>query len=174
EDWESGSDGSDLIFGDWFENNKIYGAGGDDILIGGMLADQIDGGTGNDLIFGGGGEDILNGNDGSDLIFGGGGGDTITGGSEDDILFGGRGSDTFVFGEGSGHDIIVDYNSGARRPLQGDKISINFDGIDNFSDLMAVAQQSGNNIVFNFGENDTLVLSQTRLAALDQDAFTFY
>ncbi|MCP4935101.1 MAG: tandem-95 repeat protein, partial [bacterium] len=98
EDWETGSDGSDLIFGDWFENNKIYGAGGDDILIGGMLADQIDGGTGDDLIFGGRGEDILNGNEGSDLIFGGGGGDTITGGSEDDILFGGRGSDTFVFG----------------------------------------------------------------------------
>ncbi|MCP4183222.1 MAG: tandem-95 repeat protein, partial [Hyphomicrobiales bacterium] len=172
DDWETGTEGSDLIIGDRFDSNKIYGAGGDDILIGGRRADQIDGGTGDDLIFGGSGQDILNGNEGSDLIFGGRGQDTITGGSQDDILFGGRGSDTFVFGEGSGHDVIVDYNSGARRPLQRDNISINFDGIDNFSDLMAIAQQSGRSVVFDFGDGDTLVLAHTRLAALDQDAFT--
>ncbi len=161
EGWVQGTDGRDWIFGDLFSSNQIYGAGGNDRLFGGFYSDQIDGGTGNDRIYGLWGDDILNGNEGNDR------------------LWGGWGQDTFVFSEGDGRDRIMDFDTG-QRPWWwgyrsgGDKISINMDGVDSYDDLMDVASQQGRHTVFDFGDGDKLILSYTRLAALDQDAFTFF
>ena len=70
---------------------QIFGAGGDDILIGSSGIDQIDGGDGDDLIFG---------NNGADLLFGGAGNDGLSGGSGDDLISGQAGDDTGVGGAG--------------------------------------------------------------------------
>ncbi len=50
---------------------RLYGGGGDDILIGGSAADTLVGGTGNDSLDGGKGNDSLDGGDGIDAYFGG-------------------------------------------------------------------------------------------------------
>jgi len=176
EGWDVGTDGSDVIIGDLFGENQIYGAGGDDILIGGFAADQLDGGSGNDLLLGLGGNDTLNGGTGNDWEFGGTGNDVISGGEGDDYLWGGYGADTFLFTAGSGKDVIMDYSTGSgfsRFFSGGDQITIDVDGISNFDDLLGTASQNGNHLTFDLGNGDELILSNTLLAALDQDAFTF-
>ncbi|WP_374577280.1 hypothetical protein [Phenylobacterium sp. J367] len=54
----------------------------------------LDAGAGNDFVYGA---------DGRDTILGGDGADTLTGGSD---------NDQFVFGNGFGNDVILDFNSG--------------------------------------------------------------
>lgn len=98
---------------DVFENQTddlravVYGAAGNDLLVGGPLADRlygengddiIQGGSGNDLLDGGNGNDILAGDLGSDSLYGGNGNDDLDGGIHDyavDIMVGGAGADTF-------------------------------------------------------------------------------
>jgi hypothetical protein len=46
--------------------------------------------------------------------------------------------------------------------------------VTSFEDLLARAEQDGDDAVFDFGDGDVLILRQTRLAALDPDAFTFF
>ena len=179
EGWQQGTDGNDWLFGNnLFGSNQIYGAGGNDRIFGGFRSDEIDGGTGNDRLFGLWGNDILNGNEGNDRIFGGAGRDTISGGEGNDRLWGGWGQDNFVFKSGDGRDRIMDFDTGrgwwGRYHSNGDSISINVEGVNSFDDLMDVASQRGHKTVFDFGDGDKLILSHTRLAALDQDAFTFF
>ena len=81
-----------LLFAD---DDRAYGEGGDDIVMGG---------ANDDIIFGNGGDDLLNGNFGNDKIDGGGGDDILIGADDDDILSGGDGDDT-LFGE-IGNDIL--------------------------------------------------------------------
>jgi Ca2+-binding RTX toxin-like protein len=89
-----GTDNSEtiLLFAD---NDRAYGEGGDDIVMGGLN---------DDTIFGNGGEDLLNGNFGNDKIDGGGRNDILIGAENDDILSGEDGDDT-LFGE-TGNDIL--------------------------------------------------------------------
>jgi Ca2+-binding RTX toxin-like protein len=84
------------------KNLLLKGSNADDILIGYATADTISGLGGNDTINGLGGNDTLNGGDGDD---------TLTGGAGDDILSGDAGSDTYLFGPGSGHDTIYNFDA---------------------------------------------------------------
>ena len=72
--------------------------------------DSIRAGGGDDTVMGGNGNDRLNGDDGDDQLYGGDGDDTLDGGSGSDRLDGGHGNNTYLFGRGSGQDVI------ARRP----------------------------------------------------------
>ena len=58
------------------------------------------------------GNDMLYGDAGNDKLYGGDDDDTLAGGVGDDDLMGGTvgntGDDTFVFGPGSGSDVILD------------------------------------------------------------------
>ena len=85
----------------------LYGAGGDDVLVGGRLAsalygddgnDQLfafssggslRGGRGDDMLIGYFGDDTLHGDDGQDILVGGYGLDQLHGGNGDDLLIGG-------------------------------------------------------------------------------------
>ena len=157
EGWRQGTDGNDFLLGRLFSQNQIYGGDGNDLIIGGFRSDELAGGDGNDLIFGGFGND------------------QITGGAGLDLLFGGAGRDTFNYSSGAGVDIIADFSTGRRWfSSGGDRIAINVDGIDSFEDLMAHASQQGSATVFDFGNGDLLVLSHTRLSALDSDVFSFF
>lgn len=57
-------------------------------------------------------EDTLTGLAGNDQLLGGSGNDLLDGGSGNDLLHGGAGVDTYLFGRGSGHDLIVDSGDG--------------------------------------------------------------
>lgn len=62
------------------------------------------------LIVGTDADDMLGGLGGNDSIYGYGGNDTLEGGAGNDQLFGGGGNDIYRFGNGSGHDIVSDYD----------------------------------------------------------------
>ena len=118
----TGTDGADIIYGD-FEgvveavgdgNDYIRGLGGDDEIYGGSQGDYIFGGDGDDTIDagngydyvdGGDGDDTIRGGNGEDVIVGGDGDDTINAGNDRDRVFGGDGDDLI---EGGGFDDAVD------------------------------------------------------------------
>ncbi|RJL11106.1 calcium-binding protein, partial [Paracoccus siganidrum] len=96
-----------------FERHFIQGTDGDDNLLGGACAEDIDGGDGDDNIDAGGGADVVRGGRGNDHIIAGDGNDTVFGGDGDDVIFGGRGDDHLWGGAGDdrifgqeGDDII--------------------------------------------------------------------
>jgi|GEM_PF-2436836 len=166
-----GGDGTDLEYGG-SGDDYINGGAGNDILIGGSGNDRILGGTGNDLLHGGSGSDSLEGGAGDDILFGNGGGDELSGGTGNDLLFGGSGVDTFYYSSGDGHDIF--FGSFRRGFIAGDEIALALDDVSSFADLMQYGTDTGGGVLFDFGNGDELFLSGTRLAALDEDKFTFY
>lgn len=111
--------GNDLA--DWSKLINVFpsgfnvdGLGGDDILLGGYLADNIrgsagfdwiNGDSGNDVIDGGGDDDVLIGDAGSDRISGGLGNDYLAGGSGDDYFF--DANRTWGLYGNAGNDILV-------------------------------------------------------------------
>jgi hypothetical protein len=140
-DWLWGGDGDDFLNGNRGEDT-LFGGNGNDTLHGGKGNDFLYGQEGDDVLFGdddqdflcgGNGNDFLNGNRGDDTLFGGEGNDTLHGGKDNDILnggngndvlwgdlgndtlIGGAGQDTFVFREGDGVNLVVDFEVGIDR-----------------------------------------------------------
>jgi len=74
-DWLSGGDASEIV----------YGNGGEDTLDGGNGDDQLYGGADNDTLYGRDGANIIDGGDGNDVIFTA-GSDTVDGGAGNDLL----------------------------------------------------------------------------------------
>lgn len=54
---------------------------------------------------------------GADTLYGGAGNDTLAGGAGDDVLSGNAGNDTYVFGMGSGHDVISTLDDAVAAPV---------------------------------------------------------
>lgn len=125
----------------------LFGDGGigEDILIGGGLADRLTGGIGRDQLIG---------NDGSDRLFGQSGDDLIIGGAGNDVMAGQFGADIFEFNAGSGQDVITDFTLGE------DLIVIGADvGIADFATLSAGFEADANdNARIQFNGGDQLVL----------------
>ncbi len=142
--------------------HKIYGNGGNDILIGSKFIDFIAGGGGNDTIYGGDGDDMIDGGAKDDLIFGGGGHDLIFGGVgsssasgvECELQTAAAGSSYFTKG-GSGDDII--YGDGPNYPDDLDytddvgKEYPDDDGND------CINAGSGEDVVYGQGGDDTIL-----------------
>ncbi|MFY0680730.1 MAG: tandem-95 repeat protein [Thalassovita sp.] len=102
------------VFGSILSGNSVAGTFGDDTITGTAAGD------------------LLNGANGADVIEGGAGDDTIDGGFGNDVLTGGTGADTFDFAQGSGDDIINDFDLG--------------------TDVLSL---SGGQTISSFGEVDT-------------------
>lgn len=83
---------------------QVFGQGGNDTLIGSVLADQLNGGDGLDHLRAGSGNDLLDGGTGRDLLFGDAGDDSLGGGDDRDILVGGAGRDSL---DGGAEDDIL-------------------------------------------------------------------
>ncbi|MBU1827528.1 MAG: Hint domain-containing protein, partial [Alphaproteobacteria bacterium] len=109
-----GGEGDDVIDdvggAEYVYDDTLYGEGGNDILYGGGGDDEIYGGAGGDFIAGETGNDELFGGEGADQISGGEGYDIIVGGAGDDMLSGGADDDVLVFQDGSGIDVITDFD----------------------------------------------------------------
>ena len=134
-------------------NDNCYGDVGNDSIFGGIGGtlpgdqesdlDYIEGGNGNDIIFGNTGSDTILGGNGEDIIFagkdddlvsGGTGNDFITGDEGNDTLLGGNGRDRFLFVEGSGTDLIADYEDGQDLFVLGEGLTF---------DQLTISQISG-------------------------------
>lgn len=112
--------------------------------------------------------DTLTGDGNANLLGGVGGDDTLDGGGGNDVLIGGDGNDTFVFRLGSGKDSILGFTSGADTiKLQG------FANLVSYAAVTAAWTQSGSDVVINLSANDSITLSQTKIADLHQSDFLF-
>ncbi|UTW54670.1 S-layer family protein [Kordiimonas sp. SCSIO 12610] len=156
--------GGDDTLGGGAGSDSINAGAGNDIIYGGAQTDgatsddTIDGGDGNDQIFAGDGNDSILGGDGDDILFNGIGDDTVDGGAGDDTLFagpgddlltGGSGADIFAFFDGSGSDVITDFD------LVNDTLDLS--GLTNPVDLMS-ATDSANGLVIDLGDGNSIVL----------------
>jgi Ca2+-binding RTX toxin-like protein len=103
--------GDDVVHGGDLGNN-IIGGGGNDVLYGGRLDDWLLGGDGNDLLHAGdvsanlaGDGNYLHGGAGNDRLYGREGSDWLEGGDGTDILEGGDGDDILAGGGGDGDSL---------------------------------------------------------------------
>ncbi|WP_238364894.1 calcium-binding protein [Mesobacterium pallidum] len=113
---------------DGYIDGVVYGEDGNDVLVGGGIADHLDGGSDNDVLRGGAGDDHLDGGDGagSDSIYAGEGNDTVTSQGGSDVIYGYTGDDVIdasfgsdlAFG-GDGND-LVDGGGGSDTLYGGD------------------------------------------------------
>lgn len=99
------------------------------------------------------------------IVTGGDGSQTIDGGAGADVLAGGAGADTFVLRRGNGSDVITDFQAGTDRILLQDYALYGFTG------LKAALRQSGADTVLDLGGGETLVLRNTKAAALGAKDF---
>lgn len=95
---------------------------------------------------------ILIGTDGQDVLVGGTGSDLLDGGAGNDGLYGFEGNDTYLFGVGSGQDVVLDYD-----PMAG-----NVDTIQLAPDItpsQITITRNGDDLVLGIaGTNDGLTL----------------
>ena len=138
-------------------NDQIRGTNGDNALAGG---------AGNDRLIGLAGLDTLLGEAGADVLFGNSGDDILVGGADNDRLIGSFGADMFVFGLGSGVDVVQDFAPGE------DVIDVSAYGFGSFTALSAVFDDSpdGVEILLN-GRTDLIRLDGVMANQLDADDF---
>ena len=104
----------DLLLAGSDNAETIIGYKDDDVITGQDGDDTIEGRSGNDILHGGGGNDTIRAGLGSDLIEGGTGNDLLDGNGNESGFSDGwlhesvADDDIYVFGEGDGHDTIVD------------------------------------------------------------------
>jgi Ca2+-binding RTX toxin-like protein len=132
----------------------VFGSNFSDRLVAGNFASRLEGRGGNDNISG------LSG------------ADTLIGGAGNDTLGGGSGNDRFEFAGGFGADRITDFVEGA-----GVADVIRLVGLgaafDSFAEVIAVATQSGGDVVFNFGGGNTITVASATVAGFAADDFNF-
>lgn len=128
-------------------------------------------GTGNgigNLIVGNEGANVLSGLGGNDYLAGRAGDDVLDGGTGTDSLEGNQGADSFVYGLGYGFDQIADFEAGI------DKIALKADlNLSTADEVLAVAQQWGNDVAFIFGGEDALLVRNMTVAQFENADFLF-
>lgn len=144
----------------------IFHAGqGADRVTGSSGADKVFGQAGQDVIRGKSGNDVLIGGAGKDILFGGHGKDVLKGGTGPDLLTGNAGADRFVFADNDGRDVIRDFQDNRDRlalstKLWDDSALSIVQVVDQF------AREKGDNIMFDFGDGQKLLLKNVTSADL--------
>jgi len=97
-------------------------------------------------------------------------GDVLDGGTGDDFLIGGGGNDLFIYDvPDGGQDIIADFVAG---DVGGDIIRLfGTEAFDSYTEIMAAASQEGADVFFNFGDGNSLRLSNVSLSDLNEGDF---
>lgn len=157
-----GGDGNDHLFGNK-QNDKLFGGKGSDTLEGGNNNDKLYGQNGSDTLKGGNGSDTLEGGHGADSLNGGSGSDRLQGGKGNDILKGGSGADTFEFKMDSDNDVIIDFVDDV------DIIKLKDFGFSTVDEAMSFANQSGSDVIFDFGDGDMLTVENAQAGDLWDD-----
>ncbi|MGE0722942.1 MAG: calcium-binding protein [Alphaproteobacteria bacterium] len=170
-----GFDGDDRLEGG-FENDEIHGNRGADTVLGGHGADSIHGGQGGDRVDGEDGDDLAAGSKGmddvrggpgadrvhggqdNDTVDGGAGNDTVLGDLGDDALYGRAGADLFVFVDGSGRDVIEDWDPRGEVDRIAVPAGVNGTTIDDPSDLAARVGVSPEGALLQLGGGNVVLL----------------
>lgn len=159
-----GTDAADTIYGDaqTLTGNVIAG---NDCIIGNAGDDRLYGDAETMTGTSRGGEDKLAGGPGNDSLYGDaatmaagtfGGNDTLDGGPGDDQLWGGLGNDRFVFGPGSGNDVINDFSR-----TDGNRDLIDLLGYHANFDTMHISHNASGDVVIELARNDQGVLTDS-------------
>lgn len=125
------------------------------------------GDKGKNLMLGGNGRDDLRGLAGNDTLKDRGGADELDGGAGNDRLVGGRGADVFEFDRKDGRDVIGDFQHGVDR-IELDDSDFGFGGV---ADVLDLATQRGDNVVFKLGQGTVVVVRNTTVDAFDAEDF---
>jgi Ca2+-binding RTX toxin-like protein len=96
------------------------------------------------------------------------GNDVLIGSSVSETWDGRGGNDTFIYNGGS--DIITDFSAGLGL---GDIINLSGMAGVNAGNVLGFASQNGANVLFNFGNGNTLTLNNVSLANMNADDFSF-
>lgn len=193
----NGGDGVDTIFGQ-DGDDIMSGGAGNDFFFGGAGADSHDGGDGTDSVsylasgpiaiqngigvggdaagdtytnieryFGSSGDDIINA---SGVLLGNGGNDYLLGmNGSNDSLNGGAGLDTFAYDvTGGGADVIQGFFINEQISILGGDPDF-----DTEAEILAVGTDAGANVIFDFGNGNTLTIVGVNLADLPSNTFTF-
>lgn len=102
-----------MVVTDWFTNEKarveqVRFADGTTWEVADIKQKVLEATPYDDYIVGYETDDVLTGGGGNDSLYGGEGNDTLDGGSGNDLLDGGTGNDTYIWGRGSGSDVVVE------------------------------------------------------------------
>lgn len=167
-----GSSFDDVISGDR-KSNFLNGRGGSDEIDGGRNGDQLVGGTGADNLSGQGGGDDLIGGRGRDKLVGGSGSDELRGGGQSDVLNGGRGNDLLI-GNGGSDTFKFSSTTGDRDTIADFKDDVDILQVDvaagtTVADVMALASNSGGDVIINFGGGNVLTVENITKADLQDD-----
>ena len=165
-DYYSGSTG--LIADLQFSTANTGAASGDTFtsiegLRGSVHNDHLRGDGAANKLMGASGNDILEGRGGNDTLIGGSGNDVLRGGSGNDILQGKSGADRFVFETNMGRDVVDDFENNR------DTLDFRATGLNTLDALMARAQQSGDDVVFDLVGADQVIIENATLAQLQDD-----
>jgi serralysin len=155
--------GRDTLKLDWVTANQRIDLHAESFssVAGGLNNFSLARGTVIENAIGGRGNDVIIGNSSANVIKGGAGNDALAGGTGKDKLTGGSGSDTFVFAKGDAKDIVTDFAASE------DLLELAVGSVANtYSKAMAHAHQSGDNVVFDFGHGDEVVLQNIKLESL--------
>ena len=147
--FEQGGEGTDTVYAG-INGGGFYLYDNIENLI---LTDNTPFGVGNAL------DNGLTGNAISNYLLGGAGNDRLNGMGGGDVLFGEAGNDTFVFGIGTGGDVIGDFTQGQ------DRIDISAFGLT-FAQAQANFIQNGNVGAINLGNGDFIVLHNVTMSQL--------
>lgn len=161
-------------------SNKLFGQAGHDELDGGAGADVLIGGLGNDRYWVDSADDLVveNAGEGTDTVYasvsyaladnierltltgsdhinavGNALNNRIEGNAGNNVLFGGLGNDTYVWGRGSGQDIIVNFDAG--KP-SGDSVQL---GAGIAEADLGIARQGDDLVLSINGTNDQLTVA---------------
>jgi Ca2+-binding RTX toxin-like protein len=112
----------------------LLGLGGDDVLVGTEVLDQLDGGTGNDHLTGNNGNDILKDFSGNNLF---------DGGQGDDLIIGGSGNDTSVY-HGNQSDYLISADDQGKLTIVDTRLVSHPDGTDTLIGVNQLTFLDGN------------------------------
>ena len=169
-----GGGGNDSLVGD-AGSDSLDGGSGDDLLVGGAGNDTLIGDDGTDTVdfsaaarsvsvsleafsaYGDGADRLYGienviGSAYADQLWGNSANNILTGGGGADMLVSGQGRDTFVFAEGSGEDIIGDFQVGV------DVIDLRAFGFGDFAMLAAGFEDLGGETLVRYGDHSVLLL----------------
>jgi hypothetical protein len=104
------------------------------------------------------------------IVLGTTGDERLTSTSGNDLFRGQGGHDTFVFAANFGRDVITDFRATGR---SHDVVEFSRTVFDSFAEVLAHASQSGQDVVIDAGEGNTLTLRNTSLTSLDRTDFQF-
>jgi Ca2+-binding RTX toxin-like protein len=106
------------------------------------------------------------------VLNGGTGNDTLIGSAGNDMLSGGIDTDTFVFSGSFGHDTVGDFLAGSGNGTH-DFVEFDRSIFSNFADVLAHAQQIGNDTTITVDPNRSITLQNVVLSSLTASDFRF-